>query len=757
MSKNGNERRVFVESKECEAGIRLLRRLSKELEWQIEKNRRNEEGIILAMIGILERNRHKLMRESRDQLMNLKTRVIYEDEKEEVNKKEIEMSKKIISKIDEGKEKSKKITFKEEKKKEIKKGVSKSKLVFGQFDDIKSCEDRLIIEIENGRNETGSWEDPIPSNNGVPYDHFERRIFDKYVDYWRNSKLSVPFSTWISEDRLDRKRPSSIMCFELIEENSNISCKSIQEAIYRIRRFEQDFQAIPKEIVFPLIEKGILINNSKNMLNNCSGNSGSDGNSNNNIDHLEFNRAKIKNHDIIEKNKLNSQSSFKVPQSLFFSMVISDHEHKIHNKLSKSGAISSEPIKGNDKKMTCLASNGNDSSPEKDNIGKKQCNCDFYKLRQKFIEEYNLYNLIGPNSNFEKLDQSIESNLRLWMGAYYLPRNDKRTRGGEDGWFLSEDLQSMGVADGVGEWEDLSGKSARMFSNSIMKNSLHYIKSNRDRGLCKPSVLAKDSLKVGLDHCEKNGVHGASTALVACFDHYSGNIGFANMGDSGALVLRRLQFDTGKLEIVRRVKEMQHEFNCPYQFAALPPEHEWQELIEKGFHDIVRLAKIEKRNKEEPDGVDHEYSMQLACDDPELSQLLEVPLKEGDMVILGTDGLFDNLFDFEITSISGLSFSPIESKLFYNCLDYTTTPMVIAKSIALSAYYKSLDPFSKTPFANQAKRFYSGGRNSFFKSQCFSGGKEDDISVLVAWVVHKDDFETLTKNSPHYCDISKKL
>ncbi|XP_665773.1 hypothetical protein [Cryptosporidium hominis TU502] len=127
------------------------------------------------------------------------------------------------------------------------------------------------------------------------------------------------------------------------------------------------------------------------------------------------------------------------------------------------------------------------------------------------------------------------------------------------------------------------------------------------------------------------------------------------------------------------------------------------------------------------------------------------------MVILGTDGLFDNLFDFEITSISGLSFSPIESKLFYNCLDYTTTPMVIAKSIALSAYYKSLDPFSKTPFANQAKRFYSGGKNSLFESQSFSGGKEDDISVLVAWVVHKDDFETLTKNSPHYCDISKKL
>ncbi|OII73571.1 PP2C like protein phosphatase [Cryptosporidium ubiquitum] len=734
MLKNENER-IFVESKECEAGIRLLKSLSRELAKQNGSVQRKKEGIILAMMGILERNRQKLIRESRDQLLNLKTKIICENEKQ-FTKKRTEKSNGIKNNVEE-----------KEKKKEIRKKLSESKLVYAEVYDENNCQERIIIEIENGRNEAGSWEDPIPSNNGVPYDHFERRIFDKYIDYWRNSKLLVPFSTWLGEERIER-RSTSIMNFELIEENNNVSCKSIQEAIYRIRRFEQDFQAIPKEIVFPLIEKGILINNSKNMLNNCYGNNRSDYYNVSN--RSEFNRAKIKSQDNIEVNMLSSLSSFKVPQSLFFSMVINDHENRIHDKSNKLEEINSE-------KITSLVSNDNDSPPEKDMIGKKQCNCDFYKLRQKFIEEYNLYNLIGTNSNFEKLDHSLESNLRLWMGAYYLPRNDKRTRGGEDGWFVSEDLQSMGVADGVGEWEDLSGKSARMFSNSIMRNSLQYIKNNRDKKLGNPSVLAKNSLKEGLGNCQKNGVHGASTALVACFDHYSGTIGFANMGDSGALVLRRLQFDTGKLEIVRRVKEMQHEFNCPYQFATLPPENEWPELLEKGYHDIVRLAKIEKKNKEEPNNINFEDSIQLACDDPELSQLLEVPLKEGDMVILGTDGLFDNLFDFEITSISGLSFSPIESKLFYNCLDYTTTPMVIAKSIALSAYYKSLDPYSKTPFANQAKRFYSGGRNSLFDIQSFSGGKEDDISVLVAWVVHKNDFETLTKNSPHYCDISKKL
>lgn len=727
MPRNEQERRVFMESKECEAGIRLLRRLSRELDRQNEDDTSEKRGAIVAIMGILERNRQKALRESRSQLMSLKTKLVVCQEADK-RKKETMLERT------------------EERAGSVSGGVpgeeGASIRVFQQ-----QGEERLGVEVVIGRSEIGSWEDPIPSNHGIPCDHFERKIFDKYVDYWKNSKLSVPFSTWMEECS------SSVMSFKWAEVSGNVGCKSIQEAIYRVRRFEQDFRAIPREIVFPIIRRGMLASGSENMLRDCSRSE---------CDRLELNRAKIRSQNREFKKRgvdTCGSPSFNVPQSLFFSMVVSDHEQRQRRgKLGRADPAAAKQTNLVSVGNTSGALSGEREKQEQEQEQELQCGCDFYGLRQRFIQEYNLLGLVGASSNFEKLDKSSESNLRLWMGAYYLPRNDKRLRGGEDGWFLSEDLQCMGVADGVGEWEDLSGKSARMFSNSIMKSSLEYIRSNRRRGtLEKPSFLAKNSLRESLLNCEKEGVHGASTALVACFDHHSGVIGFANMGDSGALVLRRLQYDTGKLEIVRRVKEMQHEFNCPYQFAALPPENEWPELIEKGYHDIVRLASIEKKSKEDPNLRDSDYLAQLACDDPELSQLLEVPLKEGDMVILGTDGLFDNLFDFEITSVSGLSFSPIESKLFYKCLDYTTTPMVMAKSIALSAYYKSLDPFSKTPFANQAKRFHSGGRNSLLASQSFSGGKEDDISVLVAWVVHKDDFETLTKSSPHYCDILKKL
>ncbi|KAF7458275.1 PP2C like protein phosphatase [Cryptosporidium felis] len=686
----------FVESDECEAGIRLLRGLSRELGKGEFDHWKEKERAILAMMGVLERRRRKIRKNSRNKLLTFKTRVICDLGSTE----ECEEYSPVVgldSAVSRNAE-SKNINF----------------------------DASLEFEISSGRNEMGSWQNPIPSINGVPYDHFERKIFEKYVDYWQKSKLSVPFLSWQEGEGLERKS-SSIINFEIFEEKFEAGCKSIQEAVCRIRKFEQDFQAIPKEIIFPLIEKGILMNNSKNELSNASGKA---------VDKLYSSF----------KSASGLYGVFKAPQSLFLNTLIIEHENRMHELLK------------NVKETTLVSSEVTDQ--------KRQCNCDFYKMRQRFIQNYNLFDLTGTGAgpslnsgsklNSGRAGDEGESNLRLWMGAYSLPRNDKRKGGGEDGWFVSEKFQSMGVADGVGEWEDISGKSARMFSNNIMQNSLDYIKNNRTPYLGIPSVLAKNSLKEGLNSCEKSGVHGASTALVGCFDHFKGVIGFANMGDSGALVLRRLQFDTGKLEIVRRVKEMQHDFNCPYQFASLPHEREWPELLEKGFNDIVTLAKLEKQTKE-THGAKSNESLQLACDDPELSQLLEVPLKEGDLVIIATDGLFDNLFDFEITSISGLTFSPIESKLFFNSLDFATTPMTVAKSIALSAYHKSLDPFSKTPFANQARRFYSGSKNSLIRSQSFSGGKEDDISVLVAWVVHKDDFEVLTTGSSHFCDISKKL
>jgi hypothetical protein len=62
---------------------------------------------------------------------------------------------------------------------------------------------------------------------------------------------------------------------------------------------------------------------------------------------------------------------------------------------------------------------------------------------------------------------SSPKSLRLVSGAHMIPHPEKRHKGGEDAYFLSEDGQVLGVADGVGGWA-LSGVDSGLYSKSLM-------------------------------------------------------------------------------------------------------------------------------------------------------------------------------------------------------------------------------------------------------------------------------------------------
>lgn len=80
----------------------------------------------------------------------------------------------------------------------------------------------------------------------------------------------------------------------------------------------------------------------------------------------------------------------------------------------------------------------------------------------------------------------------------------------------------------------------------------------------------------------------------------------------------------------------------------------------------------------------------------------------GDIVLLGSDGLFDNLFDSQIV------------KLVRDNIDKSSEE--IASAIAKAAQAAASDPTLETPFARAAVEH---GLTWF-------GGKLDDISVVVA-------------------------
>lgn len=139
------------------------------------------------------------------------------------------------------------------------------------------------------------------------------------------------------------------------------------------------------------------------------------------------------------------------------------------------------------------------------------------------------------------------------------------------------------------------------------------------------------------------------------------------VGDSGYMLLRSNDAGSKSYEIVFKSTEQQHSFNFPFQL---------------GTHG----------------------------DSPNIAATSTHEIKHNDIVIVGTDGLFDNLFGEQILAL-------VNHYLTTN--DYNSESL--AKFLAEVTYQVSLDPDIMTPFANGARR-----SKMFFK-----GGKSDDITVVV--------------------------
>ncbi|KAL5988392.1 hypothetical protein ACLOJK_036156 [Asimina triloba] len=153
-----------------------------------------------------------------------------------------------------------------------------------------------------------------------------------------------------------------------------------------------------------------------------------------------------------------------------------------------------------------------------------------------------------------------------------------------------------------------------------------------------------------------------------------------NIGDSGFIVVR-------KGSVSFRSPMQQHFFNCPYQLASGP------------FSDPPTAAEVGCVNVH----LCHEQEMEFG-------------LMTGDVIVAGTDGLFDNLFDDEV----------VEAVLQGNKDGLSSQEM--ASRIANLAWERAHDNERVTPFAVAAQ---DAGYGHF-------GGKIDDITVIVANVADGD-------------------
>lgn len=254
-----------------------------------------------------------------------------------------------------------------------------------------------------------------------------------------------------------------------------------------------------------------------------------------------------------------------------------------------------------------------------------------------------------------------DRSLKLQSGSCYLPHPDKEETGGEDAHFICVDEQVIGVADGVGGWADV-GVDAGEYARGLMSNSVKAIQ-DEPKGCIDPArVLTKAHLNTK--------ILGSSTAcIIAITDQFQQGIHAINLGDSGFIVIRDgcAVFQSGV---------QQHGFNFPYQ-------------LENG-----------------PNG-----------DLPSSGQVFSFPVAPGDVIVAGTDGLFDNLFHSDITAI------------VVQAVGAGSSPETTAQKIAALARQRALDQTRQTPFSKAAQE--AGFR--------YFGGKLDDVTVVVAYLSNLKD------------------
>jgi protein phosphatase PTC7 len=298
-----------------------------------------------------------------------------------------------------------------------------------------------------------------------------------------------------------------------------------------------------------------------------------------------------------------------------------------------------------------------------------------------------------------------------------------RPESGQDAFFVSRvgangshnSSVALGVADGVGGWAD-QGVDPADFSHGLCE----YMAAAAHEHAADEKVSPRRLMQAGYDavNADPTIKAGGSTAVVGVLSS-TGSLEVANLGDSGFLHLR--------LNAVQSASEPQiHAFNTPYQLSIIPPSLQRRASL-FGSHQLSDLPK-----------------------DAEVSRHR---LQHGDVLILASDGLWDNVFNQDLLRIvsqamtrtgawidgdSGTRAAKDLSLLTSQQQEgatggvrgvkkgTVTLQALLATEIVGAAKAASVNAKLDGPFAKEVKKY--------FPQENWHGGKIDDICVVVVVV-----------------------
>ncbi|KAJ7449806.1 phosphatase 2C-like domain-containing protein [Mycena latifolia] len=250
---------------------------------------------------------------------------------------------------------------------------------------------------------------------------------------------------------------------------------------------------------------------------------------------------------------------------------------------------------------------------------------------------------------------------------------------------------SLGVADGVGGWID-QGIDCSMFSQALMYYAHGHFENGWagepefDPTIRPPIEAPPEGVEMSPSEClqlayrdiltDQSVEAGSSTACLLTLNSATGLLRSANLGDSGFCIIR-------SSSIFYNSSPQTHAFNTPRQ-----------------------LAKLQGARGRNQDSI---------RDSPKVAQQWDTRLRNGDIVILYSDGLADNVFPAEMLKICSLTMSGLESE----------AEQVQSLAAHLIHYArKCMFSYKVSPFQLDARRH----------RKSYQGGKVDDVTVVVALV-----------------------
>jgi protein phosphatase PTC7 len=274
----------------------------------------------------------------------------------------------------------------------------------------------------------------------------------------------------------------------------------------------------------------------------------------------------------------------------------------------------------------------------------------FANLQRQTQQESSTTTKVEKKPEVEKIEEKIIA-IQIDMGSHILPHPAKVKWGGEDATFIKG--RTFGVFDGVSGAEKLDG--VPLYSRTLASEMKKMVSDNGDTVQDLTAYLATAASYAD------SAATGASTAVVASIGE-NGFLQALNVGDSACYVIR-------DAKITAKTREISHYWECPYQLSEDSP------------------------------------------DQPKDGTKLNVELIPGDVIIMGSDGIFDNMSD-DILLDTIVNSSALK-------------PTPLAKKICDVSRTLSLDKNSVTPYSKQAKRRGDADYRDGL------GGKVDDVSCIV--------------------------